>query len=251
MKVKPLPDDLASPGEPIEDVEYETRLRKFVEQTNISLTDFHAHLKQGLTPEQLLENGRKYGITYGIAFNCGIKMGFESEDSLSNFLDGYQRPPGTYLAMQAEGREWVDMFSKDIMKRFDYVFTDAMTWTNDNGKRMRLWIPEETEIGDPDDFMDQLTDRIVKIVSKEPIDIYVNATYLPDEIRDRYDELWTDDRMDKVIDALVESGVAMEISARFRIPNARFIKRAKAAGVKFTFGTNNAGQNDLGRRVRL
>jgi hypothetical protein len=238
---------METPGEPIEDVEYETRLRKYIQQTNVSLTDLHSHLKQGLTTEQLMKNARKYGITYGIAFNCGLKMGFEKEDSLSNFLDSYNRPPGTYLAIQAEGREWLDMFSEDVINRFDYVFTDAMTWTNDNGKRMRLWIPEETEVGDPEDFMDQLVDRIIKIVSEEPIDIYVNATYLPDEIGSRYDELWTDERMDKVIEALVESDVAMEISARLKIPSAKFIKKGKTAGVKFTFGTNNLGQDDLGR----
>ena len=112
---------------------------------------------------------------------------------------------------------------------------------------MRLWIPEETEIGDPYDFMDQLVDHIVKIVGNEPINIYVNATYLPREIAPRYDELWTGKRMDRVIKALVDHHVAMEISARFKIPSARFIKRAKKAGVKFTFGTNDTGPDDLGR----
>ena len=31
------------------------------------------------------------------------------------------------------------------------------------------------------------------------------------------------------------------------IPSATFIKKAKESGVKFTFGTNNGGANDLGR----
>ena len=112
---------------------------------------------------------------------------------------------------------------------------------------MRLWIHEETEVGDPDDFMDQLVDRIEIILSNEPIDIYVNATYLPDEISESYDVLWTEERMDKVIEALKKNEVAMEISARYQIPSERFIKRAKQAGVKFTFGTNNTGADDLGR----
>ncbi|MCL4481266.1 MAG: hypothetical protein M1445_01355, partial [Bacteroidetes bacterium] len=34
---------------------------------------------------------------------------------------------------------------------------------------------------------------------------------------------------------------------RFKLPSIAFIKRAKAAGVKFTFGTNNASNNDLNR----
>ena len=137
--------------------------------------------------------------------------------------------------------------SKETIAKFDYVFTDAMTWTNDNGKRMRLWIKDELEVGDPQHFMDQLVDRIEKILKNEPIDIYVNPTYLPDEINTRYDELWTPERMERVIKALVESGIALEINARRQIPSAGFIKRAKAAGRKFTFGTNNGGADDLGR----
>jgi histidinol phosphatase-like PHP family hydrolase len=112
---------------------------------------------------------------------------------------------------------------------------------------MRLWIPNETHVGDPQDFMDQLVDRIVTIVTTEPIDIHVNPTYLPVDIADQYDELWTEERMDRVITALVKANVALEINNRNRIPSAAFICRAKEAGVKFTIGTNNGGANDLGR----
>ncbi|NOY36856.1 MAG: DUF1080 domain-containing protein [Chlorobi bacterium] len=246
IRVKALPDNMPSSGTPLKDSVYSARLIKMAGK-HIPLTDLHIHLKKGLTMEEALTHARKFGFTYGIAFNGGLKMYIETDDSLGKFLNAYQQPPQTWLAMQAEGREWMDMFSKKNISRFDYVFTDAMTWTNDKGMRMRLWMKEETEIGDPEDFMDQLVDRIVRIVSNEPINIYVNATYLPDEIAPGYDELWTEERMDKVIRALVDHHVAMEISARFKIPSATFIKRAKEAGVKFTFGTNNTGPDDLGR----
>jgi histidinol phosphatase-like PHP family hydrolase len=52
--------------------------------------------------------------------------------------------------------------------------------------------------------------------------------------------------MRRVIDAAVRNQVAVEINARYRIPSEAFIRRAKEAGVKFTFGTNNA-DSDLGR----
>jgi histidinol phosphatase-like PHP family hydrolase len=174
-------------------------------------------------------------------------MGFETDEALNQFVDNYEQPPGTYLAMQAEGREWLDLFAQETIDRFDYVFTDAMTWTNDAGKRMRLWMPDETEVGDPGQFMDQLVDRIETILNNEPIHIYVNPTFVPDEINDLYDELWTEDRMDRVIAALFHNDIALEINDRYRLPSATFIKRAKAAGVKFTCGTNNSGLSDLGR----
>jgi hypothetical protein len=246
IKVKPLPDDLPTPGTPQDDPEFEAKLIE-LSAANFPLIDLHTHLKGGLTAEQALDNARKYGFTYGFAVNCGLKMGFESDSALQKFIQHYTKLPGTWIAMQAEGREWLDLFRKETIDQFDYVFTDAMTWTNDNGKRMRLWIKEETEVGDPQNFMDQLVDRIEKILNNEPIDIYVNPTYLPDDIASMYDELWTPERMDRVIKALTDNNVALEINARFRLPSPEFIKRAKANGVKFTFGTNNGGADDLGR----
>ena len=246
IKAKPLPDDMPTPGAPIENPAFEAKLIE-LSNKNFPLMDLHVHLKRNLSMEQALENARKYGFTYGIAVNCGLKMGFETDETLKDFVNTYKKPPHTYLAMQAEGREWLNIFSKETIAKFDYVFTDAMTWTNDDGKRMRLWIKEETEVGDPQDFMDQLVARIEEIMNNEPIDIYVNSTFLPSEINHRYYELWTPARMDRVIRALVDNDVALEINDRYKIPSPAFIKRAKDNGVKFTFGTNNTSRYDLGK----
>ena len=245
IRVKPLPDELTSTNKPLNDKIFDSKLIS-LGLKNFPLMDLHVHLKQGLKREEAFHNARKYGFTYGIAVNCGIKMGFETNDALEIFLQKYEKPVNSYLAMQAEGREWLELFKPETVSKFDYVFTDAMTWTNNNGKRMRLWIKEETEIGDPQDFMEQLVDQI-EIIMTEPIDIYVNPTYLPEEIAHLYDTLWTKDRMDRVIAALLANNVALEINARRQIPSPVFIKRAKVAGVKFTFGTNNGGKKDLGR----
>lgn len=204
-----------------------------------TIVDYHAHLKGGLTMEELLEHSNKTGIKYGVAFNAGI--GFPITDD-ANLIENYKKYKDypVYLAMQAEGREWVTMFSKESIATFDYVFTDAMTWTDHKGRRMRLWMPEEVFVDDKDDFMEQLVAKIVEVIENEPVDIYVNSTYLPDILQAEYDALWTAARMDKVIQAAVENHVAIEINARYKIPSATFIKRAKSAGVKFSMGTNNA-----------
>ena len=39
----------------------------------------------------------------------------------------------------------------------------------------------------------------------------------------------------------------MELNSRYKIPGPAFVRAFKDAGCKFTFGTNNAGANDLGR----
>jgi len=205
------------------------------------IVDYHAHLKGGLTMEELLEHSNKTGIDYGVAFNAGVGFPITNDSTLLANYNQYKDYP-VLMAMQAEGREWVRMFSKENISTFDYVFTDAMTWTDTKGRRMRLWMPEEVFVDDKDDFMDQLVSKIVGVMSNEPIDLYVNSTFLPDILQTEYDALWTNDRMDKVINAAVTNGIAIEINARYKIPSATFIKRAKAAGVKFSMGTNNTGK---------
>jgi hypothetical protein len=213
---------------------------------NFPLVDLHAHLKGGLTVDQALALSRATGMFLGLAANCGKGFPIQTDVDAVAYVDSLKGLP-VFVAMQAEGREWVGMFSRDTRARFDYVFTDAMTWTNPAGRRMWLWVPEETEIG-PDEqaFMELLVSKILGILETEPIDVYVNPTFLPPAIAERYDTLWTEERMTKVIDAAVKSGVAIEINGRYKIPSERFLRLAKAKGAKFTFGTNNAGAGDLG-----
>ncbi|MBP8261983.1 MAG: hypothetical protein KA118_20210, partial [Verrucomicrobia bacterium] len=157
---------------------------------------------------------------------------------IESFLGSMAGKP-VFVGMQAEGREWPRLFSKAAVRRFDYVFTDSMTIFDPQGKRTRLWIREEVEVRDRQAFMDHLVDTTVKILEEEPIDIYVNPTFLPDAIASDYDALWTPARMQRVIGAARRGGVAIEINSRYRLPSAEFIRRAKAAGLKFTLGVNN------------
>jgi hypothetical protein len=241
MRVKSLPD---TAGVPLHVDQTWNRKVTRLHAQNFPLIDFHVHLKGGLQLHEALDSSRQYGINYGIAANCGLKFPITNDEQLLEYINSQKGKP-VYTAMQAEGREWVDLFSSETVAKADYVFTDAMTWTNDQGQRMRLWMPEETHVGDPQDFMEQLVSQIEKI-TREPIDIYVNPTFLPEEIQDRYDELWTEERIDRVVQALVENDVALEINARYELPNKKILKKAQEAGVKFAFGTNNTGR-ELGK----
>ncbi len=239
LRVRPLPESAAqlSDEEPHVDELYRDIMR--LGEKNFPVVDYHVHLKGGLTLEQALANSRRLGINYGIAINCGLGFPVHSDDSVREYLATMKGQP-CYVALQGEGREWMTLTSPESIAAFDYCFTDAMTFTDDHGKRMRIWLPEEIGvIPDAQEFMEMYVKRIVGVMH-EPIDIYANATFLPDQIGSQYDKLWTPARMAKVIDAAIENGVAIEINARRSIPSPKFIKTAKAAGAKFSFGTNNA-----------
>jgi len=206
------------------------------------LADYHVHLKGGLTLEQAVAISKQRGVKFGIAQNCGLGFGVTDDAGLKRFLDKLDGQP-VYKAMQAEGREWTRLFSKQMIAKFDYVFTDALTFTDQQGRRVRLWMDNEVHIDDPQKFMDMYVDKIVWILNNEPIDIFVNPTFLPRCIADQYDTLWTTRRMRKVITAAVKNDIAIEINARFRIPSQKFIMLAKNSGAKFACGTNNSDPN--------
>jgi hypothetical protein len=209
--------------------------------------DFHVDIKADLTLAEALRRSLADGIYYGIVINGGLSFPISTDAGLEAFLAEMRGRPA-YVAFQAEGREWVRLFSRQTLEKFDYVFTDAMTWTDDRGKRMRLWMADEVgAIADPQAFMDTLVSRAAGIFANEPIDIYVNPTFIPAVLQKDYDSLWTPARMKAIVDGLAANGIAMEINNRYRIPSAAFIRLARQSGVKFACGTNNTGSADLGR----
>ena len=220
-------------------------------QEDFPVLDYHVHLKGGLTREVAASQSRRLGINYAIAPNCGIGFPITDDKGIYAFLDEMRSEP-FILAMQAEGREWLTTFSQEARDEFDYVFTDALTFTDNKGRRSRIWVPSQTFIEDEQEYMDMLVDKICDVL-KEPVDIYVNPCYLPDAMNDRYDEFWTEARIDRFVSALKESGKALEINELYEIPSKAILLKAKAAGVKFTFGSNNVTPDvsDLSYSIRM
>jgi hypothetical protein len=242
IRARHLPD--GEYKEPLVDKKWDTRLTQLM-KAGFPLVDYHVHLKGGLTLDEVVNNSQKLGINYGIAPNCGLHFPVTNDSSALAYLEDVEESP-LFKGMQAEGREWVKLFSPEAIRQFDYVFTDAMTFTDSKGRRNRIWMPEEVWVEDEQQFMEQLVGKIEAIFSQEPVDIYVNPTVLPDVLADDYDALWTKERKQRVINVLAENDIALEINARYKLPKPDMLKMAKEAGVKFSFGTNNTGR-ELGR----
>ncbi|MDR1154359.1 MAG: DUF1080 domain-containing protein [Bacteroidales bacterium] len=243
LDVRPLPDRENPERTDAADERKDEIIR--LQQVNFPVIDYHVHLK-GWNREQAMAHSRKTGIFYGIAPNCGIGFPVTSDADIDAYLDT-TRNMSCFTAMQGEGREWPATFSAEAREEFDYVFTDAMTFTDHKGRRTRLWMPDEVWIDiDREQYMDMIVDRTVKVLKEEPISIYVNPTFLPEQMMPDYDSLWTDVRIGKVVKALAAKGIALEINARYCIPHEKMIRAAKEAGIRFAFGTNNA-DSEMGK----
>lgn len=214
-----------------------------LQQKDFPVIDYHVHLKGGLTKEMAHDMSMRYGINYGVAPNAGeggVGRMLADDNEVYEYYNEIKDEPFLF-GVQGEGRRWTSVFSQEALGIFEYLFTDAMTIVDHKGRISRIYRPEEVimdEIG-PQRYMNHLVKQIELILTNEPADIYANATFIPDFMQDRYAELWTDERIDRVLNVLSKYGIALEINPRYKIPSFDIIRKAKARGIKFTFGTNN------------
>lgn len=211
---------------------------------DIPRVDYHVHCDKPMTLDKLVEISRRKGVKFGIVEHAGTRENkypriLSNDAELGAYLAELEGKP-VYRGIQAEYRDWMTCFSKAMLARLDFILTDAMTFRGKDGKPVRLWDQKFT-VADPQDFMERYVDYHVEILSREPIDILANPTYLPGAIVKQYDALWTVGRVQKIIDAAVKYGVAIEISSSYCLPKLPFLKLAKQAGAKFSFGSNIRG----------
>ncbi len=217
------------------------------QQKDFPVIDWHVHLKGGLTKEMAHAMSMNYGINYGVAPNAGeggVGRMLADDAEVRSYYEEVKNHPFLF-GVQGEGRKWTQTFSQEALGIFDYLFTDAMTIIDHNKRNARIYRAEEV-IRDGvtmDQYMEQIVDQTVKILTNEPADIFANATYIPDDMNADYDKYWTDERVDRVLDVMQKHNIALEISARYKIPSIEVIKKAKERGLKFTFGTNNVDAN--------
>lgn len=213
-----------------------------VGRRGLTLVDYHIHIRGGMTPEKSAQRENFSGIRSGILENYGAEWPLNCSESVAAFIDecaavlvnGRKMPIG----IQVNDRDWYEKIDPEVLARLDFVLADSMIMgVNSEGKPQRLWLADMV-IDDPEAWMELYMAHNLKILD-EPISIFANPTYLPAGIADRYDELWSDERMRQLISKAVANDIALEIQAESPFPSERFLRVAKSLGAKFTFGTNN------------
>ncbi len=219
------------------------------QETNGLSVDFHVHLDNS-TLEKVLELSRERGVKFGIVEHAGTRENryatlLSNDDELRRYLRLLEGKP-VFKGIQAEWTDWMSCFSPGALAGLDYVLSDAMTFPGKDARRVKLWTPDaaqQVDMSDKQAFMDRFVAWHVEVMAREPLDIFANTTWLPAGMLEQWELYWTPPRMKKVIDAALKYGVALEISSHYDLPKLPFLKLAKAAGAKFSFGSNGRYPN--------
>jgi hypothetical protein len=209
------------------------------DEATVPVIDFHIHLRGGMTPEKAIARQDATGIKSGVLKNIGEGWPIETDEQLKAFLDEVEGLP-VFVGLQVNDRDWMDVHSQELLDRLDFVLADTMIMRmpTDDHAPVKLWMPDLNEIKDPEAWMERYMRHNLQVLA-EPCTILANPTYLPPPVENLYDELWTDQRMETIIQAAIDNNVALEINARSGLPHERFIIMAKEMGAKFSFGSNN------------
>lgn len=205
----------------------------------VPVIDFHVHLRGGMTVEKAVQRQAETGIRMGVLKNIGKGWPIETDRQLLELLDSVKGKP-VYVGVQVNDRDWMKVHSRELLDRLDYVLADTMIMPmpDDESQPVKLWKADQYTIEDPEVWMERYMRHNLRVLA-EPVTILANPTYLPAPVKDKYDALWTDERMRAIIRAAVANGVALEINAKSGLPPDRFIRMAKEMGARFTFGSNN------------
>jgi len=202
------------------------------------LTDLHVHLTPTFTIDQVMEIAKKTGVQFGVMVNPGDAV--HDDASLRHFVDTL-KPYPVYCGLQPMSPGWSKSFSPEAIKLVDYVEMDPQTIPNGNGygETLRIW-NFDTYVDDPQKFMEIYMAHNLEVINNpEPLNIFGWPLFLPVCIARDYYTLWTEKRMQTIIDALKKRNLAVEINDMAHTPHEKFILMAKDAGLKFTFGSDS------------
>ncbi|MBR2838850.1 MAG: hypothetical protein IKE55_08710 [Kiritimatiellae bacterium] len=256
MVLEPVRDGVVNPDDlyPYADEAEDPVIR--LQQEDFPVVNWHVHVKGGWKNRMAHWKSLADGINYGVSVNIYGKIvhkgdgGFgrmiETDDEALKYLSSMSGWPFMH-GFQGEGRKWTASFSEKSLAACDFLFTDSMTIV-DRNRQIRLYRPEEFTLNGrtAEEWMDFYVSQIEQILENEPADFYANPMFLPPELAKDADALWTDARIDRVLEKLVRHSIALEINSRYCIPGHRALRKAKARGIKFVFGTNNVDAN-IGR----
>ena len=206
--------------------------------------DCHAHttLSDGaLTPEELIARAAELGVRPSICDHISgdVNPAVRSIPHVELYLAELEKHEGI-----GRGGEfcWHDALWRDLplpmVRRFTHRVGSVHAVFRPGGGTIHAFARDYHAELTPDRYMQIHVDNLLRLTLEMPVDILAHPTLLPLTLRPLpLEEVWSEAHEARAIEGLRRAKIAFEVSNRYR-PHERFIKRAIAAGVRISLGSD-------------
>ena len=208
-----------------------------------SPVDLHAHttFSDGkLTVAELVAVAAVRGVRPSVADHLSrcVTQSVSSEDEVRAYLDALDEHAvlrgGEFCWHDSLWRELPD----ELVRRFTHRVGSLHAVQLPGGGELHMFARRWPTGLTPDAYMDAHVDSLERFAREMPVDVLAHPTLLPIPLRQRpLEELWTEPREERAVDALFAAGIAFELSNRYRV-HERFARRAAARGVRLSLGSD-------------
>lgn len=205
--------------------------------------DCHAHstFSDGaLTVAEVAEHGRARGVRPSVADHISrdVARTIGSVERTREYLDELERHDvlrgGEFCWHDRLWRELPD----DVVRRFTHRIGSLHAIHLPNGTLVRAFSRRLPPGLTPSSYMDAHIAEAERFAREMPVDILAHPTLVTLPFRaQELEDLWTEEREERLVDALFHGRIAFEISNRYR-PHERIVARAVARGVRISLGSD-------------
>lgn len=216
--------------------------------------DLHAHTTMSdgaLSPADLVAVVTARGVRPSVADHLSrdVASAVKTVDGVRTYLDELERYPdllrgGEFCWHDTLWRELPD----DVVRRFTHRVGSlhAIYLTPSSDRYVHMFQRRLPEGLTPDIYMDAHVAELERFAATMPVDVLAHPTLLPLPYRGLpLEELWTEEREARAVEALYRAGIAFEISNRYR-PHERFVRRAADRGVRLSLGSDGHTAEQVG-----
>lgn len=220
--------------------------------------DLHVHtsMSDGDLPlGRVVELARERGVAVGIADHVSSRNRerfVSDERQLRDYLEALEAAD----VFRSAELCWCDDFSESIpdelMRRFDYLIGSNHAFALPDGTMASPWwrtLPAPWD-DRPQEVMEIMVANLCDMIRAMPIQIVAHSTLTPPALHalePDVHEWWTEEREDRFVEAVAETGVAVEISNRYGLPHDRLLRKAREAGARFSLGSDGHHEHQIGR----
>lgn len=213
--------------------------------------DCHAHstMSDGaLDVPDVIERVTARGVRPSISDHISrdVTGAVDSIDAIRAYLDTLDEYPvargGEFCWHDTLWRELPD----DLAARFTHRLGSLHAIFLDDGTLVHAFSRKFPASLSPEAYMQAHIANAERLAATMPVDILAHPTLVTLALRSvPVEELWTEEREERLVNALFEAGIAFEVSARYRA-HERLVRRAVDRGVRLSLGSDGHSADQVG-----